>query len=432
MNRKDGYVADVSYPPHFFKEMQPVWLSAVANFAGAQAPDITRPYSYCELGCGMGINLLVAAASNPNGHFIGVDFNEKHIAIARDAAQFIGLKNLSFIHSDFSHFAQNNALFFDFIASHGAWSWIAAEHQQSILRIVAKSLKPKGIFYLHYMCHPGATRMIPLQKLLNDLAHHLPGTSAQNIQTGIALLQRLAGAGAFIEQPGLSIHLEALAGKNANFLAHEFLTDFWQPQHSTDVHQRAAQAGVRYIGSANTFENMDELSVPGAIKPLLAGLPSLGLKETVKDLARNQHQRTDLFQRDPVSSTPQEYFARLGSIIFKLLPNAPTSGALTFATPIGEIPGPAEIFSPLLEKLAERPASFDELKHLPVFSAQTGLLSQALQMLMWNEVIHPVRKDLHLSDNQQLTKLNEWISKNKLSIKVIGECGTAIRYGADV
>ena len=84
MSRRDGYVVDVPYPLHFYKEMQPVWLSYVLNTVGCAAPDLTRPYRYCELGCGAGINLLTAAASNPGGQFVGVDFNGEHIATFRD------------------------------------------------------------------------------------------------------------------------------------------------------------------------------------------------------------------------------------------------------------------------------------------------------------------------------------------------------------
>src|SRR5690606_8475994 len=77
MSTHDGYVMDVAYPPHFHKEIQPVWLNGQAQFLGATAPDLCKPYSYCELGCGMGINLLIAAATNPQGQFLGVDANEQ-------------------------------------------------------------------------------------------------------------------------------------------------------------------------------------------------------------------------------------------------------------------------------------------------------------------------------------------------------------------
>ena len=427
MNTYDGYVMDVAYPPHFHKEIQPVWLASLAQFLGTAAPDITKPYSYCELGCGMGINLLVAAATNPLGQFVGVDANEKALAIAREAAKSVGLTNVHFVHADFAHFAQSNNLFFDFIVSHGVWSWIAPNQQKHILQVVAKFLKPKGLFYLHYMCHPGATQMMPVQKLLNDLARQLPGSSAQKLQAALDFVCELDVAGTFIDQPNLSEKIKSLKQKPACYLAHDFLTDNWAPQHSTDVHQSVAQTGVTYIGSASAFDNLDSLSVPGAVQPLLAKLASPALRETVKDLAKNQHQRSDLFQRTPVRLAQQDVLQQVDALRLQLMPQAPRSGALSFQTPIGEIQGPDDIFSPLLEKLAERPTTFAELRQLPAFTEKLGTLSQALQMLMWQGHIHPQRPD-GLSCSDQASKLKAWIERNQLKLKIVEDCGTAVNY----
>ncbi|PRB78992.1 class I SAM-dependent methyltransferase [Pseudomonas sp. MYb185] len=424
MKKEAGYVLDVSYPAHFHKEIQPVWLSSLTHFLGTVAPDISKPYSYCELGCGVGINLLVAAATNPLGQFVGVDFNERHLAVARDAARSIGLDNIRFIQADFARFAQDNNLFFDFIVSHGVWSWIAPNHQQSMLQLVQKFLKPKGLFYLHYMCHPGATQMIPVQKLLNELAHHRAGTAEQNIQAGLELLGRLDGAGAFVDQPRLSASVQGLPGKGTAYLAHDFLTDYWRPQHSVDVHRLAAQAGVTYLGSADTFDNLEGLSIPGNLQPVLASITSPAVRETVKDLARNQHQRRDLFQRAPERLSAQQHLQQVDAIRFRLLPEAPRSGAVHFATPIGAIQGPEEIFSPLLQALAARPASFAGLRQLPAFANSVGLLSQSLQMLMWRGYAHPLRQG-QLTNPEPVGRLKEWIVQQQLNLQVVEDCGTA-------
>lgn len=425
MKKQDGYVQDVSYPPHFHREMQPVWLAAVASFAGTVAPDLGRPYAYCELGCGMGINLLVAAACNPLGNFVGVDFNERHLAIARDAAQAAGLTNVHFEQADFARFAQSRISAFDFIVSHGVWSWVSVEQQRSILRLLHQSLKPQGLFYLHYMCHPGATQMIPVQKLLNELAPHITGTSEQGVRAGIDLLRRLDGAGAFVDQPRLSASLRALSTMNTAYLAHDFLTDHWRPQHSADVHRLVARDGIAYLGSANPFENLEELSIPGALLPSLQGLPSPALREMVKDMARNQHQRQDMFQRAPVTLSAQEHLARVGAVCFGLLPGAPQAGEIRFSTPIGEITGPAAVFAPLLARLGEAPASFGQLQGLPVFAGRPGLLAQSLQMLMWHGSAHPLREETQ-DCSAAVGRLQAWMVRQRIHLRLVESCGTAL------
>ncbi len=422
MQQTDGYISDLPYPPHFYKEMQPLWLTTVATFLDCAIPDISQPFSYCELGCGMGINLLVAAATNPAGYFVGVDFNERHIAIARTAVEFTGLRNIHFIHADFSTFAQHNNTGFDFITCHGTWSWIATQHQQTIIRIAEKALKPDGLFYLHYMSHPGATHLLPIQKLLNEFAKQTPGNGVQKIQQAMLWLQHLVNAGAFIDQPQMVKHIHALGKKDMHYLAHEFLTDHWNPQHSSDVHQYLLDAGLNFIGSANVFENNDELSVPGNIQPLLAGLAPAA-QETLRDLARNQHQRMDIFQKKNSMPAPNA----IDNIMFQTLPNAPVAGGFGFKTPIGEIPAPAEIFSPLLQLLAKKPATTASLRQLPLFFHQPALLAQALQMLMWAEYIHPQPPISTTIDNTPLHKLNAWLNKNSLAINVIGSCSTAVK-----
>lgn len=420
-----GYVQDVSYPAHFHREIQPLWLTTLTRFLGSAPPDLARPYSYCELGCGVGINLLVAAATNPQGQFVGVDFNERHLAIAREAAESAGLTNIRFIQADFTQFVRDNNLYFDFIVCHGVWSWISPVQQQAILQLVQTFLKPRGLFYLHYMCHPGATQMVPLQKLLIELARVQTGSSEQKMQAGLKLLGQMDDAGAFHDQPRLRGGLQVLKQQNLAYLAHDLLADHWRPQHAVDVHRLAGQAGAVHLGSADPFENLESLSIPGKLQSLLAQHASPAVRETFKDLARQQHQRRDLFQRAPERLSPAAQVQGVDAIHFQRLPGSPTAGPITFATPIGEIQGPAEIFTPLLAALAQGPVSFAQLRRLPAFVGQLGLLSQSLQMLMWRGHVHPLREDPG-TNAEQAGKLSRWIERQGLALKLVKECGTAV------
>lgn len=428
MSRREGYVIDVPYPLHFHKEMQPVWMSYIATSLGCAAPDIRRSYRYCELGCGAGINLLVAAASNPLGEFVGVDFNAGHIALAQQAARDIGLNNIQFVEASFGDFASRDLQPFDFIACHGTWSWLPPQAQASILQILHRYLKPGGLFYLHYMCHPGATRLTAIQKILHEVSLAMPGDSAEAARHGVELLRRLAdsGAGAFEDNPGLKDELAALEKEHLTYLAHEFLTDYWRPQHSADVHRIVAQAELTYIGSADCFENMDSLSIPGDIQPILSGVAQSALRETIKDTARNQHQRLDMFQRQPETLSSEQHLLQLDAVRFMALATMPPAGALNFSTPIGAIPGPEAIFEPLLKALQAGPRSFAELRGLSVFSGEPGVLLQALQMLMWAGHAHPLRADGATA--QQASAFGEWLSSKAVALSPLPECGTAVMH----
>ena len=430
MNRADGYITDVDFPAYFYEEMQPVWLSCMLRLSGFAAPDAARAFSYCELGCGLGINLLVSAACHPNARFVGVDFNERPLRIARTAARAAGLENLQFIHGSFTDFAAGRPMSFDFIATHGVWSWVAPKHRAGLLTCVDAALEPGGIFYLHYMCHPGSTDLLSVQHLLNLFAPQVPGTSIQQVQMGLKLLRQLAERGIFVDRPGVLKHLDGLRTRDPSHLAHEFLTDHWQPSHSVDVHRQVGELGLSYLGSADVFNNLDvALSIPGKLQAVIRQTRIPALAETLKDMARNSHQRMDIFQRQPRPLSQEDYAAQLGATVFQRLPAAPADGPITFSTPIGPVEGPQALCTALLQRLVAGPASFAELAQLPVAAGQSALLLQTLQLMLMQEIVHP-GKLVAASGNSGPDDLTQWFERNRIALRVLEACGTAVRVDA--
>lgn len=426
MTWTDGYISDVRYPAFFYKEMQPSWLAAAAGFLGFAAPEPQAPFALCELGCGVGINLLVSAACHPQAQFVGVDFNPDHLAVARAAAEHCGLDNIEFVHADFATFAKANDRTFDFVTSHGVWSWIAPEYRAALLDCVSLALKPGGLFYLHYMCHPGSTDMVPLQHLLNLCAHHMPGPSPRKAQTGMMLLQQLLQGGLYADKPAMLAHVANLARRDPADLAHEFLTDHWTPQHSVDVHQQVAEAGLAFLGSADVFNNLDlSLSIPGGLQDIVRRTAVPALAETLKDMARGAHQRMDLFQRDAAAPDAQAMLERLSGARFRLLPCAPTEGPVTFTTPIGPVTGPEAVFTPLRGRLASGPAGGDELLAMPVFSGNAGMLLQSLQLLMMQGLAHPAMPVPTMAE-VRAEALSRWFEGNGIALTVLPDCATAV------
>jgi SAM-dependent methyltransferase len=430
VHRTDGYTTDVNYPAFFYKEMQPVWLACVAGQQGFAAADVAGPFQYCELGCGLGINLLVAAACHPQARFVGVDANELHLRIARDAAQSAALDNIAFVHSGFSEFAGRHTAAFDVMVTHGVWSWIAPQHQASLLDCVNASLKPGGLFYLHYMCHPGSTELTSLQQVLNRFAPHVPGDSAQQLRTGLKLLQQLADRGMFVDQPQVLRHLQRLRGGDANHLAHEFLTDHWQPQHSADVHQQVGACGLDYLGSADVFHNLDvALSIPQPLQAIVQQTRIPALAETLKDMARHSHQRMDLFQRQAQPLGRDAYVSQWDQLTFARLPGAPHAAPTRFDTPIGPLDAPPVLCNALWQRLAAGPAHVAELARLPAFAEQPAALLQTLQLMMMQERVHPVQPAPPV-DDRQVQALTRWFADHGVNLRLWPTGGTAVRTGA--
>lgn len=423
--RTDGYTTDVDYPAFFYKEMTPVWLACVARLQGFDAPDVARPFRYGELGCGLGINLLVAAACHPQAQFVGVDANERHLRVAREAAQAAGLANVEFVHTGFTEFAASRPAPFDFVATHGVWSWIAPQHRAGLLACVQAQLAPGGLFYLHYMCHPGSTDLQELQHVLNLFAPHVPGDSARQLQMGLKLLHQMAGRGMFADRPGVLRHLRVLQSKDPNHLAHEFLTDHWQPEHCVDVHRQIGALGLDYLGSADVFNNLDvALSIPGQLQAVLRQTQIPALAETLQDMARRSHQRMDLFQRAARPLAQAAHAAQLGATVFQAMPGTPASGPVAFTTPIGPVEVPQALVDALAQRLAAGPAPFAELAQLPAFAGQPGALLQVLQLLLMQELAHPAQAAVDPARAQALT---QWFARQGIALRVLQDSGTAVR-----
>lgn len=389
-----GYVADVDYPALFHRETSPVWLEAAATAIGQRAPDPARPFRYLDLGCGSGLTIALLAAANPGGSFVGVDLNPRHIAQARDYAAL--LPNLSFIRAGFEDLLASPAGPlsdgpFDFIVSHGVYSWIAPEDQAALRRIVQRHLAPGGLCYLHYTSHPGQSVFAGAHAMLRRIADVTPGDSATKIIHGRAFMAALGkgGAGYLQEYPAVG-HLLAQESEDAAYLAHDLLARHWSALHSADVIEEMDAAGCAFVGSANVLDNVDALSLPAAAAPLIGRIADLKARETARDLARNQSARRDIYRNGLEGLRPEDYREALGRQSYCALPGLRRSGDLVIETRIGPVSVSAAMVDPVRALLAQGPANFARIAAAHAGNPPPGLLVHALLMLVDAGEIHPI------------------------------------------
>lgn len=402
----DGYITDVAYPVHFHREVMPIWLVSTLQALGRCAPDIRKNYTWLELGCSSGLSVLMAAAANPLGHFIGVDFSAREIQKARRMAERARLRNVEFVCQNLQEYAKQAASKMqpdcDFIVTHGVYSWISEANQQAVRHIVAKRLKPGGVSYLAYMSHPGSVSFAAAQKLMRMVSQQVVGDSAHKAQAGMNVLKNLAlhGAGYFIEHPAIQREMERAHRMDPAYMAHEFLNEEWHSLHVSDVIQDFAIAGCEYAGSASLLDNIDAVSIPSGIQPLLASMQRQGAGvaqlETARDIARNQNQRRDIYQKTGSSgnnmlSEVQHRNALLSQRVM-LLPAAPqrldVRADLVLETRIGPVKVPMLHIEPLVGALRQGSKTYAELAQLPAYVHNPGFVSQLLQVLAWNGWLH--------------------------------------------
>ncbi|HEX5092799.1 MAG TPA: class I SAM-dependent methyltransferase [Burkholderiales bacterium] len=365
----DGYVVDVGYTHSYFRELSPALLRFVALLGGLDIPRPAR-HVYLELGCGNGLSTALHAAADPDGEYYGVDFNPTHIQHARQLAQDAGVGNVKFLEKSFAELLAEQLPPADFVTLHGVWSWVGEEQRGHLLEVMRRMLKPGGLVYLSYNAQPGLAQVAPLQRLLVEAAELAAGERLDKAARArqFALQLQKAGARYFAVNPLAAARLAGLEKLDPHYVVHEYFNANWRPDYHADVVQALAPAKLAYAGSATLLDNFDQfMLVPEAAK-LVAGIPDRALAETMKDFARNQGFRRDVFTRGAPKAAPPQLEAALGRSRFSLArPRA--ACRLTATTPAGEAKLDERAYAPVLEALARAPQTFDELARAPECAA---------------------------------------------------------------
>ena len=398
------YVDDVSYVNLFHRHATPTWLHFVAGALGFAAPDPGAPFRWCELGCGPGYGTVLTAAANPKGRFVGVDFNAAHIAQAKSLATQAGVTNVRFLERDLQSLVgqaggaeslAGDADFvggFDFISVVGVYAWVSPADRQAILQFVARFLKPGGMLYLTYSCHPGMSWFVGMQRLLSDYAATVRGSSADRITAALRFLQELAAAqgSRLAEHPAQLAEIGRALDSDPRYLAHEFMAPHWAPQHVGDVIGDLAKIGCGWLGSAQPGENIDEFQLPPALRPLLASLPAGALRETARALATRQSMRHDVFQRNAQPLSEDAHRQVLMAQRLAPVPGVAQASPGRADPRLAPETGWGGVVATAQEALAAGPQTFAQLSRHAAFKSRVGLLNPVFQLLAQAGVAHPM------------------------------------------
>jgi SAM-dependent methyltransferase len=387
-----GYITDVEYTGQFYGALAPARLAYIAAINGYAPPDLQRPFSYCEIGCGKGVTSLVLAATHPSGVFHAFDINCAHVEYAerlRDAAR---LSNLRLHAAGVAEMLDQPLPDFDFVVLHGLYSWVPEAVRAQIREFLRRKLKPGGLAMVSYNAMPGWAHLQPIRRMVQAYAASLPGDSLTRASAAFAYVKHLAeqGAAYFRLLPAAAAHLTALEQEDIRYIAHEYLTPHGDPFYFADVEAAMRSAGLTFAGSMSPADNYRELMAPEQFQKLLATAPTRAVLETHRDFIVNAAFRQDLYAaRPPAESAGDTTVERLEGIEFCLtdlperLPLQRTQGALQY-----DLSGPGESVQALHRVLAGGPASASALRAaLP--AAARGQAAALIQQLVVSQHIAP-------------------------------------------
>jgi SAM-dependent methyltransferase len=414
MHWSRGYVADIGYTAHFYREMAPSHLAFSALITGRSPGRALKPKRFLELGCGQGFGIALLAAANPHVNFEGYDFNPEHVAHANRIIRNAELTNIEVVERSFEEeAARGGSCDVDVLGFHGVLSWVSPESRDAIVSIARQRLQPDGLLYVSYNCQPGWAPLAPIRHLMREVHRRNPGQSDKQLTMGLDLLGELrnAGVGYFAANTGAGPHLENMLKHDKSYLAHEYFGADWYIPPFAAVADLLDDAKLSYIGSATITENLDQYAVPQALRETIAGIQDATLRETIRDYAMNKRFRRDIFARGRTPLTHAEHRAVLAQLKFVAV-RPRDDFSFKFGGPLGnELNGVEDYYRPLADLLAERPTTIEEIRALPAFQKENlGTLLDCLALLLHSHQIAAILPGPPI-DATPAQRFNQWITE---------------------
>ena len=388
-----GYVADIGYTVGFYREMVPSHMAFAALSIGRSPGRAMRPKRILELGFGQGFGLSLLAAANPDVTFEGNDFNPEHVAHARRLIADAKLANITVSETSFEEAAaRGGADDLDVIALHGILTWVSRPAHEAIVAIIRQRLQPDGVAYVSYNCMPGWAPLVPIRQFMLDVKHRNVGSTERQLALALDLVNKLrqGGAAYFAANPAAAQHVDYMLTLDRAYLAHEYLHENWFIFEFSEMVRLLGEAKLSFVASATLPENLDQYAVPAPLHPLMQQTDDPVMRETLRDYAGNKRFRRDIFARGLAALTSTEHRRMLSDLGFVLA--VPRNRVVfKFAGPLTELIGKDEVYGPIVDRRAEKPATLDELVALPAFGeGRVGMLLDCLCLLVHSGQVAPV------------------------------------------
>ena len=242
---------EVPYHGNPFRQTHPEWLATIAHLLSLPVPDI-HTARVLELGCCDGGNLIPMAGDLPNAKFVGIDYSSVQIARGKKVVDKLGIKNLDLldisildVKDDFGEF--------DYIVSHGVFSWVPDAVAEKMLDICAKHLSPNGVGYLSYNTLPGFYMRGAVRDMMRYHALRFD-TAARRIQEARLLLDFVSQTahGFNAEAYGKALRSEAEMLRNCpdHYIYHEHLEDHSRPYYFHEFNAKLEARGLEFLAES--------------------------------------------------------------------------------------------------------------------------------------------------------------------------------------
>lgn len=299
---------ELPYPNLIHGFTHPDHLASLATLLGL-SPAPIESCRVLELGCAGGANLINMAYALPGSTFVGIDNGIHHIAAAQTAAQAIGLPNITFQHLDILDVTADLGEF-DYIITHGLYSWVPPHVREKILAISKQNLAPNGVAYISYNTYPG---WYMLDMVRDMMRYHIRGTTnlRERAQKARSFISFLAESATQAKTEIYSVILNAYTNirpkhmreagiDEESTMIHDELAEINDPVYFYEFAEHAAQHGLQYLAEANFPAVMPNNFAEESIQHLREIATSIVETEQYMDFMRNCYFRSTLLCHDDI------------------------------------------------------------------------------------------------------------------------------------
>lgn len=247
-----------------------------------------------ELGCASGDNLVGLAYGLKDASFVGVDLSVRQIEAGQRRVADLGLGNVFLRVGDLRDVDESWGAF-DYVLAHGVLSWVPEPVRMRLFEVCRERLSSAGVAFVSYNALPGWR----FRRLVRDVL--LAGAaSAQDPRERTRLSrERLALVAANVIDAAspwgryLAARQKELEQESDADLLHDYLEDQNEAFSLRNVVDRAAEAGLAYLGDAQEPYVTEEPTPQ--VRRALEALPDEIACEELLDVLRERTLRQSLF-----------------------------------------------------------------------------------------------------------------------------------------
>ena len=284
---------ELPYVNKAFPQSHPDRLATVGRLFGLRPPELAS-CRVLELGCASGDNIVPMALGLPNARFVGIDLSGRQIEQGQRMIAELGLDNVELRQYNIADIDPTWGKF-DYIISHGIYSWIPAAVREKLLAICKENLTEHGIAYVSYNTLPGWHMRGMIRDMMMYHSSAFTGISAK-VSQARGLLDFLARSASANSPYGMMVRQEAelLRKEPDAYLFHEHLEEYNQAFYFHEFADAAAGRGLAFLGEADLSDMLVSKFPPDVAQTLQRVATDIIRLEQYMDFVRNRLFRQSL------------------------------------------------------------------------------------------------------------------------------------------